>query len=381
MVVRLSPALLLAVLALALSILATTIEPALARGEKSARPTSHASRVARANQGTVGIISGGIGGTYIRIASDLAAVLNDGDRLRVLPIVGEGSIRNINDILYLRGVDIGIVQSDVLSYFKRQPGYRNIAERIAYITKLYNEELHVLAGPRIRTIRDLAGKKVNVGLKGSGTSMTAATVFRALGIKVRPVHMDQALAIEEIKRGRIAATLYVAGKPASIVANLKPSDGLHIVPVAYRGRLQESYLPTRFTHSDYPQLIPKGQTVRSIAVGAVMAVYNWKPDTERYRKVDRFIKAFFSKFDQFLKPPRHKKWREVNLAAKVPGWKRFSAAETYLKLAKVGEETTLKTAFRRFLDSFSAPLKGSGLSAEDQEALFRKFLTWRGEVR
>src|SRR6476469_2834886 len=71
---------------------------------------------ARANAGTVGIVSGGVDGTYVRIAADLASVLDDGDNLRVLPIIGKGSVRNLLDVIFVRGIDIGIVQSDVLAY-------------------------------------------------------------------------------------------------------------------------------------------------------------------------------------------------------------------------------------------------------------------------
>jgi hypothetical protein len=75
---------------------------------------------ARANAGTVGVVSGGVDGTYVRIAADLSAVLDDGDRLRVLTLLGKGSLQNMADIIYLKGIDIGIVQSDVLAYAKRQ---------------------------------------------------------------------------------------------------------------------------------------------------------------------------------------------------------------------------------------------------------------------
>ena len=102
--------------------------------------------IEQTNKGTVGIISGGINGTYIRIASDLADVLDDGDDLRVLAIRGKGSLQNINDILYLKGIDIGIVQSDVLEFSRRENLlHPQISDRINYITKLYNEEIHVLA--------------------------------------------------------------------------------------------------------------------------------------------------------------------------------------------------------------------------------------------
>jgi hypothetical protein len=70
-------------------------------------------------------------------------------------------------------------------------------------------------------------------------------------------------------------------------------------------------------------LIPAGGEVETIAVGAVMAVYAWRPGSDRHRKVSRFVDALHERFEEFLRPPRHPKWREVNLAAQVPGWVRF----------------------------------------------------------
>ena len=104
---------------------------------------------ARANAGTVGVISGGVDGTYVRIVSDLSAVLDDGDRLRVLNVLGKGSLQNMADILYLKGIDVGIVQSDVLAYAKSQHVFPGVEQSVQYIAKLYDEEVHVLAAPSI----------------------------------------------------------------------------------------------------------------------------------------------------------------------------------------------------------------------------------------
>jgi len=330
--------------------------------------------VERVNQGTVRVISGGIGGTYIRIATDLASVLNDSERLRVLPIVGQGSLQNITDLLYLRGIDIGIVQSDVLSFIKQRNMYPGVEERIAYITKLYNEELHVVGGPDIGGLRDLAGRKVNFGVEGSGTAMTAETVFQSLGLEVEPVYLDQPLALQKIRDGEIAATIYVAGKPASAIADLSRDDGFRLVPVDYDPALQEAYLPTTFTNEDYPGLVPQAAPVRTIAVGAVMAVYDWNPEGERYAKVERFINAFFSNFDRFLQAPRHPKWREVNLAAELPGWTRFAPAQEWLDQNRQTASTEVREQFNAFLVEQTGATQ---LSEEDKDALFSEFVRWR----
>ncbi len=278
---------------------------------------------ARANAGTIGVVAGGIDGTYARIAADLAAVLDDGDALRILPILGRGSLQNISDILAVRGIDIGIVQSDVLAYARRERLLPGLDALIQYVAKLYDEEVHILAGPGIAALQDLAGRPVNIDLRGSGTAMTASILFE--GIAIEPRHAPQDVALEQLRRGEIAALAYVAGKPARLFASLPAGQPLHFLPVPMTPRLLETYLPATLSPTDYPGLI-EGSPVETIAVGAVMACYAWTPGTERHRKLARFTEAFFAKFPAFLRPPRHPKWREVDLAARLPGWTRFGAA-------------------------------------------------------
>jgi TRAP transporter TAXI family solute receptor len=297
--------------------------PALAQPAPGATANAMTSR---ANAGTVGVIAGGVDGTYIRIASDLASVLDDGDSLRVLPMLGKGSVQNIADILLLRGVDIGIVQSDSLAYARSRRLVPGLDQLIQYIAKLYDEEVHILARPGINSLADLAGQAVNIDVAGSGTAMTATLLFDLLGIRIRPVQDSQDVGLTRLQAGEIAAMVFVAGKPARLFASIPPGSGLRFLPVPATDTLIETYLPSSLAATDYPALIPDGQGVETIAVGAVMAVYAWQPGTERHRKVARFVEAFQAKFPAFLRPPRHPKWRDVNLAAQVPGWVRFNAA-------------------------------------------------------
>jgi len=290
-------------------------------------PPSIQTLTARANGGTVGVIAGGVDGTYIRIASDLAAVLDDGDRLRVIAMLGKGSVQNLADILFLRGVDIGIVQSDALAYARRQRLFPGLDQSLQYIAKLYDEEVHVVAGDGPRGIQDLAGRPVNVDVRGSGTTMTSSVLFETLGIPIQPRHDPQDAALEKLRRGEIAAMVYVAGKPARLFSTIAPGSGLRFLPIPVHAALLDTYLPAELAAAQYPGLIAQDAPVETLAVGAVMAVYAWQPGTDRHRKVSVFVDAFFRNFDAFLRPPRHPKWREVNLAARVPGWARFAAAE------------------------------------------------------
>src|SRR5713101_2623537 len=341
--------------------------------EQSTSRTINAMRE-RVNAGTVGIVSGGINGTYIRIAAELAAVLDNGDTLRVVPLVGKGSVQNIADILFLKGVDIGIVQSDVLAYIKRERLYPGADKSIQYITKLYNEEVHILAGKGISRIADLGGKKVNFDVANSGTAMTASLIFERLKTPIEPVYNDQALALDKLRRGEIAALVYVAGKPASLFRDAKAEEGLHLLAIPLDSALLETYLPSQISHADYPTLVPEGDTVDTVAVGAVMAVYNWAPSSDRYRKLARFVDAFFEQFPALLEPSRHPKWKEVNLAAQVPDWTRFAPAENWLKRSMMATNgsSPLQRDFAMFLDQ-----PGRAGVSDDREALFQEFLRWQ----
>lgn len=347
----------------------------VARAQPSPPPADV--QATRANAGTVAVVSGGVDGTYVRIAADLAAVLDDGDRLRVLPVLGKGSVQNIADIMFMRGIDLGIVQSDVLAYSRRERLFPGLDQAIQYVAKLYDEEVHILARKDIARVEDLAGQKVNVDGRGSGTAMTASLLFGALKIAVQPANDTQDTALEKLKRGEIAALVYVTGKPARLFAGVDAASGLHLLSVPESPALLETYLPAQIGHADYPALVPDDTPVDTIAVGAVMAVYNWQPGSERYRRVARFVDAFFSNFQKFLQPPRHPKWREVNLSAQLPGWTRFGPAQEWLARQQTGAPRAAaadRQDFEAFLASGSARRE---LNPADKDALFQQFLTWR----
>jgi TRAP-type uncharacterized transport system substrate-binding protein len=138
----------------------------------------------RRNAWTVGVAGGQLSGTYMTLADELAEVLDDGDNLRVIPIVTHGAASNLDDLLYLRGVDVVMTQSDVFEYFRTERKTPNLESRIHYIIRLPVSEMHVLAGPDIKNIEDLRGKKVSFGPAGSASSLTGTIVFQRLGVKV-----------------------------------------------------------------------------------------------------------------------------------------------------------------------------------------------------
>ena len=281
------------------------------------------------NSGTVGIISGGVTGTYVRFASDLSNALDDGYQHRVLAVLGKGSVRNIEDLLMLRGIDIAIVQSDVLDFYRDSMLFPEVEKKIAYITKLYNEEVHLLARKEIAQAADLSGRKVNFGTQGSGTFMTASIIFDELGIGVDATTFAEPIALDKLRAGEIDALVFVGGKPVTLLREIAGEDGLALLPIP-ADRIEGAYLPTTLTSESYPNLIPAGEQVPTVAVGAVMAAYSWPKDHPRGAKVRRFVERFFTKFDTFRDSPFHPKWKEVDLRSDVPGWKRIGVASTWL---------------------------------------------------
>lgn len=280
---------------------------------------------------TLGIMTGGIEGTSLRMVNDMAIALNDGPNLRIVPMVGESSIRNVSDLSYLKGVDVAVVQSDVLSHLRRTKRMPGLEDQLQYIAKLHSEEFHVLSRMKYMCLGDLAGRKVNFGPAGSGSALTAQAVFEASKVEVEPQYLDQAAATEKLRKGELDASVYVSGKPSFAFNGVRYMDGVHFLDVEFVEGLQRDYLPAIMTHDDYPDLIAPNETVTTIAVSAVMVVYKSPPKSERTRKLERFVDRFFSKFEEFRGRPYQRKWQEVTLSAPLAGWTRFPAAQQWLK--------------------------------------------------
>jgi TRAP transporter TAXI family solute receptor len=340
---------------------------------------------AHLNDSTITIMAGSPNGTDLSIAYDIAEVLGDSDNLRVLPMVGKGAVQNIKDVMYLRGVDMGITHANLLRYYARTGELGpNFVDQIVYVSKLFNEEVHILARTDVADITALNGQAVSLGEEGSGPDITGHLILEALGLHVDEKHFGDADAIAKLKSGEIAAAIFIGGKPAPRVADLNEVTGLKLLPIPYIKALEADYYPATLTHDDYPQLISTNDTVDTVAVCAVLIAFNWDEDSDRYKRVARFVNAFLGKFDAFLQPPRHPKWREVNFAATLEGWHRSPAAQSFIDRAKLQAEVTpnkqvAEVTSKRSFDAFlgqTAQASGTPVSDAERADLFRAFLAW-----
>jgi TRAP-type uncharacterized transport system substrate-binding protein len=338
-----------------------------------------------ANKGVIELETTESAGISIRIAEDLAALIDDGATRRVLPVVGPNSRQALFDLIQLRGIDMAILQTDVLDSVRQQNALPGLGNNLTYIAKLYNEEFHLLAGPDVKTIADLAHHKVNVGLRGSGTGVTATRLFDLLKIPVEFTYDRPDTALEKLRHGDIAAMAFVGGKPVPLFQNVSRDGGYHFVSVPLEKSLVSAYLPSTLSAEDYPGLVATDQPVDTVAVGTLLAVAKLSPGSERYRNASNFVEIFFTQFRALLEPGHQKKWHETNFAAEVPGWTRFPPAQQWLdRNASVARQNPedFRAMFSTFLDTRQQALGATPISEQQKQELFNQFQRWQaGQAR
>src|SRR5499427_2148240 len=257
---------------------------------------------------------------------------------------------------------------------KKSGEAKNVEQRINYISQMHNTEFYVLARTDISSLQDLAGKRVGFHVKGSGPSATGPIIFERLGIAVEPVYINHTFAIEKMRSGEIAAIFQLGAKPNDLLAKLKPEPGLHFVPLKWGPKFADYYLPTTLTHDDYPNLIPAGDSVETLAVPVVLAVYNFPKSSDRYRRVERFIHYYFERFDKLKQPSFQQKWKEINLTARVPGWNRYSVADEVLAAMAAKEPVAAKPVTATEAAAGPSDIDTTALT---NSPLFQEFLEWR----
>ncbi len=282
----------------------------------------------RLNAGTIGLAGGLLEGAPIHFATEIARVVSDGGVTHVLPVVTRGPTENVNDLLYLRGIDVAIINSDSLEEYKSQ--VPQIQLRISYLLSLFPSELHIFVRPEIKSLSDLAGKKVNFNTQGTAAAYSGPLIFSRLGIDVDKMFIPHPVALEQMKRGEIAGIVFVTSKPVDAFAKGKWEDGFKFLPVEFGPKFEDHYLPAALESADYPNLIAKGERIPTISVATILASFNWRPNSPRYRRVARFVDELFGRIDKLQSPGFDPKWKDVNIASRVPGLERFPAAQEWL---------------------------------------------------
>ena len=329
------------------------------------------------NAGTVTVITAPAGGATSVFGSDMARVLDD-NNVRVLTVLGKGPVHNVVDVLYLKSIDMGIVVADVPEFYRLQYKIPDITSQLRYIAKLYNNEIHVVAPTSVKSIFDLQGKRI-VASTDVGY-YAAKVIFNRLNMNATfDYWTDDARAIQKIVDGEADAYIGSTGKIFGLLRAVKNEDHkLHLVAVPYDRRLQDLYLPTTLSSDDYPNMLAPGETIDTIAVSDLLVTFNWPEKSDHCQRVANFVSAFFSKFDEFHKPPRHPKWKEASIAAVIPGWTRFKPAQDWIDNWRAQQANADSLAsFKEFMAQNGHP----NLSQEELAKLYAQFQEWNRRTK
>ena len=340
------------------------------------------------NDIAVAIVVSGLTCTCARFAEDIRNVINDlkPNGIRVLPMLGVGGLQNLKDVLFLRATDMAVVDQDNLTLLKqRDPKlYATIEQRVQYITKLYTAEFHVLATNDIKSYDDLKNKKVNFNLKDSQTDVTADRIFNMLSIPTERSYYDNDEAIQKLLKHEISAMIVLTGGPQIALSKLRTEDGVHFLPLDEESlpghdlsAIRADYMTIEMTNKLYPNLIPEGTSVPTIANHALLVSYAWPEGSEKYRRLERFVDEFFGKIDRFKdSSARHPKWAEFNVWTDIPGWTRFKPAANWLAahgtVSASNEPGNVKEMVGKLLENYPATNARKGISATDREFIIRE---------
>ncbi len=279
----------------------------------------------------LGIVTGGPKGTYYQFGLNLQELMKPrGYELEVYN--STGSVENIYAVFKRPGVQLGIVQSDVLAFVAKvqtNPALKRIAQKVKMVFPLYNEEIHLVGRNDINDFDDLEGKRVAIDKEGSGTYLTAKLLFEISQIKpaeVVPVGTEEAL--ERIKAGTLDAMFYVAGYPVKLFKeNVKVEDKLKLIPITNKNVVEF-----------YPQaVIPAGtydwqkEEVPTAAVKAVLITYDYR--FRQCGEVGQFAKILYENQD-WLRRNGHPKWKNVDLSYELKGWEQYECVRRALGTLK-----------------------------------------------
>ena len=271
---------------------AAVFAPAVAQQtQQAARPLSYEGMREKVNAWTVGMAAGLIEGAPLRLAAEMARVVDDGPNLLVLPIVTRGPTENLNALLYLRGVDLAIINSDALEEYRVE--VPDIQRHVAYVLNLFPSELHIFVRPEIKSLQDLAGKKVNFNTPGTAAAYSGPLMFSRLGINITKTFIPHPVALQQMREGDMAAVVFITSKPVDAFLRGKWEPGFKFLPVTYDSKFEDYYLPAALEAADYPSLIQPGERISTISVPTILVSYNWQVGSDRYTRVARFIDHLF----------------------------------------------------------------------------------------
>ena len=286
--------------------------------------------------GAVTILTDGIAepsSRATRAVNDLAERPAAIGNIRVLPIAGHGAAANVRDLLYLRGVDLAILNSDILEFLDQTRQYPDARQHIRYVTHLFDQKVYLLVRNELSTIDGLRGRKLAVLSKGGASHTTATTLFGLLKIDVVLEPLGPDAALDDVSLGKFDGALLLSDELARV--RLGSRQDWRVLPIPLTPALGKAYQPAVIEAQELAGFAHAAK-VDTLAVSTLLAVYNWVPTQGvRYVTVSSFMLRLLSALPGLRQQNIGTIWRQVDINAKIPGWTRHAGAGPGRALGKL----------------------------------------------
>ncbi len=282
--------------------------------------------------------TGGTAGTYYPIGGLIANAISNppGSRpceeggscgvpgLIATALSANGSVANVNAIAG-GSLESGFSQSDVATWAQTGTGIwqdREAVAKLRAIANLYPETIHLVASADsgIKSVADLAGKRVSLDEPGSGTLVDARIILEAYGLSeddIEAAFLKPDQAAERMRDGAMDAFFFVGGFPAGAIAELASQDEITLVPIS--GKEAEGVIGkyTFFAENTVPGGTYEGveDDTTTLSVGAQWITSAEQPDDLIYN----VTKALWNDNTRKLLDAGHQKGKQITLETALDG--------------------------------------------------------------
>ena len=267
----------------------------------------------------------------------LARDLTHEEGLRIIPMIGAGSVEALHDLGVVKGVDAAIVSSDAMAY-DRAHGLIRDAKAYRYVARLKPLDLILIARADARDVGALNGLRIATGPAGSAAYASGEEVLAAKGITFQRVPLAGQDALRALAEGRADAAL-VLGRDTDfsvLQAGSRSKGAFHILPLPYSDTLASTHVPALINARDVPGLLPEGADVETVAAGLIIAVREPARGSAAFSRLERFVRALYAS------PEMARSASHNNPTAGVAGWNLSAAVAS--ALAKKHSDLTGVTA-------------------------------------
>lgn len=244
---------------------------------------------------------------------------------RILPVRGLGPIANMKDLLHMRGIDMAVVNADILAYARATGDLRGIDTRLSAVTKLYDKTVFLVAAADVAGVADLANQRVLVPGADSDSFVTARALFSELAVPAEVTGLPLGEAIGELANGKAKALLLTLEEDDETLATLPPGKGLHLLSIPEGPGLAKIYGRRSLSPDDANGLAPAAG-VSTVTVASLLATFNWRPTHARFAPVLQFVRSLPKVVDQLRTTDAKGFWRGLDGRAELPGWQRYEPA-------------------------------------------------------